>query len=76
MHIELKVMGITLYQGLQDIMFYAKADDAKKLGGVIIELPDEIEDQKGRFINFNGSADKDWEKVADFYATYEALKQS
>ena len=60
-HSEIKIIGTSLHNGLYDIMFYGKEEDMKEIGGNVAELPEYIEDRKGRFKNFNGEPDPDWE---------------
>ena len=69
-HSEIKIVGTTLHQGAYDIMFYAKEEEMTKVGGNVAELPEYIEDQKGRFVNFSGKPDPNWEKFHTYLQAF------
>ena len=64
---EIRIVGTSLHKGVYDIMFYAQSESTKEIGGAITELPEFIEDKKGRFSNYNGNNDPNWEKVKNYY---------
>lgn len=67
---EIKIIGTTLHKGVYDIMFYAKEEDLRDIGGKIAEFPEYLEDQNGRFNNFSGKPDPNWEKFNAFLQVY------
>ena len=61
------IVGTTTYKGIYEIMFYGMEADTKEIGGTIAGLPEFVEDKKGRFLNYTGNKDENWEKVKEYY---------
>ena len=64
---EIQIVGSTLYKENFEIIFYASENDTAKIGGVISEMPYELEDRKDRFIQFFSKRDENWDRVNLYY---------
>ena len=60
---DIRVVGTSIHKEMYDIMFYAKQEDTANIGGTIAGMPSYMEDVKGRFLNYNGIEDAEWESV-------------
>jgi len=68
---DIKIVGTSLHKETYDIMFYGKNKDSAIIGGTIAEMPSYMEDVKGRFLNFKGVEDINWEKVQGYYNVFQ-----
>ncbi len=68
---EIQIVGTTTHKRIFDIMFYAKTEDMSKIGAIIAELPEFLEDKKDRFVNYSGKSDPNWELVKGYYSVYK-----
>lgn len=64
---EIQIVGSTLYKENFEIIFYASENDTAKIGGVISEMPYELEDRNDRFIQFFSKRDENWDRVSLYY---------
>lgn len=63
---EIRIIG-TMSGEVFEIFFYAKESETTKIGGCIVEMKNQLEDKEGRFIQWSGKKDKEWETVSGIY---------
>lgn len=68
---DIKIVGTTLHRDSYDILFYARESDFKALESHVSDLPKQLEEQEGRFANFSGKPDADWEVFSDFLRVFQ-----
>lgn len=63
---EIRIIGVASAE-VFEIFFYGKESDRSKIGGHIIEMKEQLEDQKDRFIKYSGKRDEDWANISRLY---------
>lgn len=72
---EIAVVGIAIYEGVQELMFYSSLADAEEIGAGINAFKENAdEDFKSRFMGAQAVEDTHWEKVAGYFEMWEDAK--
>jgi hypothetical protein len=70
-------VGITIYEGVQELVFYSSQDAAKSIGETIDSFKDHFDETfKDRFLGAQAHEDTGWDRVVPHFELWQSAMQN
>jgi hypothetical protein len=65
--LDILFVGTTIHRGNAEMMFLGREEDVAEIGGTLLEFPEKLGADAGRFLQFKSERDADWQQITGLY---------